>query len=121
MMTHVLVFCQVGERRGDEQAKIVAGAATIKSATSNKLSIEVAVEAVLSAVRADKDRLHILHKEKGGVNYNKSRLVSSFKEIMEDETIILSSPGVATMLISKIRLQLRCVWARWTKTILICK
>ena len=45
--------------------------------------------------------LHTLSKEKGGADCNRSRLVNSLEEIMEDETKMLLSPGVATMLISK--------------------
>ena len=82
-------------------------AATRRSTTSNTLASDVAVEAVVSAVRADTGRvwssveLHTLYKEKGGVDCNRSRLLNSLKEIMGDEIMILSSPGVATMLISK--------------------
>ena len=45
--------------------------------------------------------LHTLYKEKGGVDCNRCRLVNSLKEIMENEIMMLLSPGVATMLISK--------------------
>ena len=63
-------------------------ATTKRSATSNTLASEVAVEAVILAVRADTDRvwssveLHSLYKEKGVVDCNRSRLVTSRKEIM---------------------------------------
>ena len=81
-MTHAPIYCQVCERCGDEQAEIVrkhlkgAGAdlhatdaryhitcyqtfaserniKATRSATSNTLASEVAIEAVVSAVRAD--------------------------------------------------------------------
>ena len=45
--------------------------------------------------------LHTLYTEKGGVDCNRSRLVNSLKKIIGDEIMILSTPGVATMLISK--------------------
>ena len=63
-------------------------ATTKRSATSNTLASEVAVEVVILAVRADTDRvwssveLHSLYKEKGVVDCNRSRLVTSLKEIM---------------------------------------
>ena len=82
-------------------------AATRRSATSNTLASEVAVEAVVSAVRADTDRvcssveLYTLYKEKRGIDCNRSRLVNSLKEIMGDGIMMLSSPGIVTMLISK--------------------
>ena len=47
--------------------------------------------------------LHTLYTEKGGVDCNRSRLVNSLKKIIGDEIMILSTPGVATMLISKSR------------------
>ena len=74
-------------------------AATRRSATSNALASDVAAEAVVSAVRADTDRvwssmeLHILFKEKGRVDCNRSRLLNSLKEIMGDEIVTLSSTG----------------------------
>ena len=45
--------------------------------------------------------LHALHKEKGGLNCNRSRLVGSFREIMGNQIMRLSSPGAATILSSK--------------------
>ena len=87
MMVCVPICCQVCKRRGDEQAKIVrvhleeAGAdlhgaeakyhiicyqtstskrnikAARGSTTSNTLASEVAVEAVVSVVRSDRDRV----------------------------------------------------------------
>ena len=73
-------------------------APTRRSATSNTLASGVEVEVVVSAVRADTDRvwssveLHTLYKEKGGVYCNRSRLLNSLKEIMGDEIMILLSP-----------------------------
>ena len=82
-------------------------ATTRRSATSNTLASEVVVEAAVSTVRVDRDRvwsfveLYTLYKEKGGVDCNRSRLVNSLKEIIGDEIIMLSPAAVATMLISK--------------------
>ena len=45
--------------------------------------------------------LHTLYKEKAGVDCNRSRLMNSLKEITGDKIMMLSLPGVATMLISK--------------------
>ena len=45
--------------------------------------------------------LHALYKEKGQVDCNRSRLANSLKEILGDEIMMLLSPGVANMLISK--------------------
>ena len=87
--------------------KVTSKLQTRRLATSNTLASEVAVEAVVSTVKADTDRvwssveLHTLYKEKGGVDCNRSRLLNSLKEIMGDEIVMLSSPGVATMFISK--------------------
>ena len=82
-------------------------AATRRSATTNTLASEVAVEAIFSAVRADANRvcssvdLDILYKEKGGVDCNRSKLVNSLREIMGDEIMMLLLPRVATMPIAK--------------------
>ena len=87
--------------------KVISKLQTRRLATSNTLASEVAVEAVVSTVKADTDRvwssveLQTLYKEKGGVDCNRSRLLNSLKEIMGDEIVMLSSPGVATMFISK--------------------
>ena len=87
--------------------KVTSKLQTRRLATSNTLASEVAVEAVVSTVKADTDRvwssveLQTLYKEKGGVDCNRSRLLNSLKEIMRDEIVMLSSPGVATMFISK--------------------
>ena len=78
-----------------------------RSGTSNTLASEVAVEIVFLAVTADTDRawssaeLHTLYKKKGGVDCNRSRLVNTFKEVMGNEIMMLSSSRVAIMLISK--------------------
>ena len=45
--------------------------------------------------------LQTLYKEKGGIDCNRSSLLNSLKEIMGDEIVMLSSPGVTTMFISK--------------------
>ena len=45
--------------------------------------------------------LHTLYKENVGVDCNRSRLMNSLKEITGDKIMMLSLPGVATMLISK--------------------
>ena len=82
-------------------------ATTRRSENSNTLPSEVAVEAVVSSVRTDTERvwssveMHTLYKEIGGVDCNRSRLVNTLKEIMGDEIMMPSSRGVATMLISK--------------------
>ena len=65
--------------------------------------------------------LHALYKEKGQVDCNRSRLANSLKEILGDETMMLLSPGVANILISKSKATTVLCLARWTKTILICK
>ena len=80
---------------------------TRRLATSDTLASEVAVEAVVSAVRADTDRvwshvkLHTLYKEKREVDCNRSRLVNSLKGIIGDEITMLLSRGVVTMLTPK--------------------
>ena len=110
---------------GISERNIKAG--TRRSATSNKLTSKAEVEPVVSAVRADTDRmwssveLHTLYKEKGGVDCNRSRLVNSLKEILGDEIMMLLPPGVANMLISKSKATTMLCSARWTKMILICK
>ena len=68
-------------------------ATTRRSATSNTLASEVAVEAAVSTVRVDTDRvwsfveLYTLYKEKEGVDCNRSRLVNSLKEIIGDDWV----------------------------------
>ena len=76
--------------------KVISKLQTRRLATSNTLASEVAVEAVVSTVKADTDRvwssveLQTLYKEKGGVDCNRSRLLNSLKEIMGDEIVMLS-------------------------------
>ena len=100
---------------------------TKRSVTSNRLASKVEVEVVVSKVWANTDRmwssveLHALYKEKGQVDCNRSRLANSLKEILGDETMMLLSPGVANILISKSKATTALCLARWTKTILICK
>ena len=111
-MTHAPICCQVYERRGDEQAEIVRvrleGAGADLHAADSRYHVTcyqifTSERNIKAAIRrsATSNTLATLYKEKGGVDCNRSRLVNSLKEIMGDEIMILSSPGVATMLILK--------------------
>ena len=66
-----------------------------------------AVEKVISAIKSSPDKmwnsveLHRLYQQNGGFDCNRSRLLNKVKENLQDEVMLFSSPGVATVIMLK--------------------